>query len=163
MVKIKFMFVTTIGLITTLLFTSPLTRANSYYVGEITMSDISSKLSGFDENVSDMNWNQTQLDTIQSFGNKLQFKIFFAEWCHDSKKEVPKIINLLQELKLTSEQTWFYSLDTQKSDPKQFAKQHQITNTPTLILLIDNKEVGRIKEYPTTNWLNDIIEILKLY
>lgn len=129
-----------------------------YFVGEINMMSITEQLDKF-EPVNEQ-WNMDDIKALNNSLNGISFKVFFAEWCHDSQSQVPKLVSLFEQLQLSQENVWFYSLDTKKSDPKNFASQHRITNTPTLIVYHNNKEIGRIKEYPRKTWSTDIRNII---
>ena len=70
--------------------------------------------------------------------------IMFGTWCHDSKREVPKMLRILDSAGVGTEKISLIGVDTKKAEPKGREKLYNLRNTPTLILLKNGKEVGRI-------------------
>ena len=61
--------------------------------------------------------------------------IMFGTWCHDSKREVPKMLRILDSAGVGIEQISLIGVDTNKAEPKGREKLYNLRNTPTLILL----------------------------
>ena len=87
--------------------------------------------------------------------------IYFGAWCHDSERELPRLLALLKELPPTLVSYELYGLDKQKNDPANRARAHRITRTPTVVLETDNAEIGRIVEQPQQNWAEDLALVLE--
>ena len=83
--------------------------------------------------------------------------IMFGTWCHDSKREVPKMLRILDSAGVRPEQISLIGVDTKKAEPKGREKLYNLRNTPTLILLKNGKEVGRIIERPNVSLEADLI------
>ena len=101
-----------------------------------------------------------QLASLQSVEDKIEIKVFFGQWCHDSQREVPRLIQLFDRLEKDNFSVSYYALDTKKSDPEGLAKQHRIKRTPTVIVFKDGKELARVLEFPQTDWPSDLAEII---
>ena len=119
----------------------------------------------------EMNW---QLDTnyhidahkINEFDdliakNNISFLIFAGSWCPDSRSELPKIIELFKEANLNESKYELLGVDRMKFEPSGKYLEYKIERVPTLIVLKDGKEIGRIVEYPAGNWIDDIIGIIR--
>ena len=91
----------------------------------------------------------------------LKVKILFGTWCHDSEREVPRMLKLLAASGLKEENISLISLDIGKEEPGGRAKALDVRFTPTFIFLRDNIELGRIVEHPTVNLENDINSMLR--
>ena len=87
--------------------------------------------------------------------------IFFGIWCHDSQREVPRMLRILHELDIPSNQIFLIGLTFKKDEPKNRAKKLKVTNTPTFIVFKNNIEIGRIIERPTMSLEKDLWNILK--
>ena len=83
--------------------------------------------------------------------------IMFGTWCHDSKREVPRMLRILDSAGVGTEQISLIGVDTNKAEPEGREKLYNLRNTPTLILLKNGKEVGRIIERPNVSLEADLI------
>ena len=83
--------------------------------------------------------------------------IMFGTWCHDSKREVPRMLRILDSAGVGTEKISLIGVDTKKAEPKGREKLYNLRNTPTLILLKNGKEVGRIIERPNVSLEADLI------
>ena len=86
--------------------------------------------------------------------------LFFGTWCHDSEREVPRLLKLLETAGLSEDQLTLIALDYRKREPEGRAAEFNVRYTPTAIFMRDGVEVGRIVERPATT-LHE--EILKIY
>lgn len=115
--------------------------------------------SGWQDIKSDYDFDTEHVEEIKNHEN-IQFILFTAAWCSDSRVGTPKIIKLLgmtghYPLKFT-----MYGLDREKSEPAGNNYIYNIERVPTLIILLNGKEIGRIVEYPQESWEQDIAEII---
>jgi thiol-disulfide isomerase/thioredoxin len=102
-----------------------------------------------------------KINQIKLWPKGLHIDIYFGTWCHDSQREVPKLLNILKENKEISSQ--LIALDYDKNDPQGLAKSKGIKYTPTFIVSIGNIELGRIIERPTQDLVSDISEMVIAY
>jgi thiol-disulfide isomerase/thioredoxin len=70
-------------------------------------------------------------------------------WCHDSKREVPRVIKLFNLLALENERIKIVALNKQKKGYFKNYKSFNIKRTPTIIFFKNGKEIGRIIERPS--------------
>ena len=82
--------------------------------------------------------------------------LFFGTWCHDSEREVPRLVKLLETAGLSEDKLTLIALDYRKREPKGRAAKFNVRFTPTAIFLRDGEEVGRIVERPNTSLHEDI-------
>ena len=79
---------------------------------------------------------------------KISIKIFMGTWCHDSKREVPRLYKILDELYYDYENFEIIGLTKDKKGYFQDYATFGITNTPTIIFYRNDVEIGRIIEEP---------------
>ena len=91
---------------------------------------------------------------IEKWGSDLRIEVFFGTWCHDSQREVPRLLKLLSQNKAV--QVKLIALNYQKSEPQGLSKGKDVKYTPTVIVYKNNKEVGRIIERPKVSLFDDI-------
>ncbi|MBC7850198.1 MAG: thiol reductase thioredoxin [Chitinophagaceae bacterium] len=94
-----------------------------------------------------------------------KIRIFLGTWCGDSKREVPRILKMLDccnfppemlELIMVSNQDGMY-----KQSPGHEEAGYNIVRVPTVIIEETGKEKGRIVEYPVVSLEKDLLLILK--
>ena len=96
-----------------------------------------------------------ELKQIESLRGK-EVTVLFGTWCHDSKREVPRLLKLLDESKVELESLTLFAVDRNKSDPEGFAKRLDLRYTPTIIVSEDGGEVARIIERPDSGLAIDL-------
>lgn len=102
----------------------------------------------------------SQLGKIAA-AQKVSFLLFAGSWCGDSVSEVPKIFQLFAAANIPDAQVWLYGLDRDKYEPSGAATRYKISRVPTLVVVHQERELGRIVEYPKTSWEQDLLEIVK--
>ena len=80
----------------------------------------------------------------------------FGTWCHDSQREVPRLLKTFDLSGLEVPKLTLVAVDRKKTDPLGLAKQYGLRYTPTFILLNDGKELGRVIERPKTGLTQDL-------
>jgi len=90
---------------------------------------------------------------------KISFLIFAGSWCGDTKSELPKIIKIFQSCEIPKYE--IIGVDRAKYEPSMRFVEYNIERVPTLVILSDRKEIGRIIEYPKKDWFEDILEIIE--
>ena len=81
----------------------------------------------------------------------LTVTVFFGVWCHDSEREVPRLLRVLDTLGVDESAVTLIALDTTKREPAGRALQQGVKFTPTFIFYIGDEEVGRIVERPESS------------
>ena len=107
---------------------------------------------------SEFTLSDEDLKQVTHWPDDLHIDIYFGTWCHDSQREVPKMLNILKENNGISSQ--LIALDYDKSDPQGLANTNGIKYTPTFIVSMGNKELGRIIERPTLSLVADITAMI---
>lgn len=99
---------------------------------------------------------------LQQLTQASELVIVFGSWCHDSQREVPRLLKLLDSANNSTIKVTLVAVGYNKQIPDD-ANPHQlaIKYTPTIFVL-DKKgnELGRFIERPNSNWATDISELL---
>ena len=90
----------------------------------------------------------------------LKVKILFGTWCHDSEREVPRMLKLLAASGVKEDNISLISLDIRKEEPEGRAKALAVRFTPTFIFFSGDAELGRIIERPVESLQADIAEMV---
>jgi thioredoxin 1 len=87
------------------------------------------------------------------------FKVYAGTWCADTEKQLPLFLAFYDEVVMRKE-LQMIALDLQKTSPLSDEKTDDVKFVPTIIVYIDDKEVGRVVEKPKAGLLEDIEAIL---
>jgi len=147
-------------LITTMLLLTQVTACNSTHqkqplqVGVISPSELLTSYPNFSSSYDAYQVSSQASKVIEQWGSDLRIEVFFGTWCHDSQREVPRLLKLFSQNKAV--QLKLIALDYQKSEPQGLSKGKEVKYTPTIIVYKNNIEVGRIVERPKVNLFDDI-------
>ncbi len=95
-------------------------------------------------------------DSIQT--NQYDFIIFTSSWCPDCMVQMPRIMKLLDKIGIDKNLCSIYGLDYKKTEPTGIYLTYEIKRVPTLIILKNNDEIGRIVEEVNESWEKDILK-----
>ena len=91
-------------------------------------------------------------------------ELYLGTWCGDSKREVPRILKILEAAGYPKEAIRIYAVDGRrefiKTTPGGEAVAQNIVRVPTLIFSKNGKEVNRIIEKPVVSLEEDIAAII---
>ena len=99
---------------------------------------------------------------IEGLPADLKVKILFGTWCHDSEREVPRILKLLAASGVKEESISLISLNIRKEEPEGRAKAMDVRFTPTFIFFRGDIELGRIIERPVERLHADVAAMVGL-
>jgi len=137
------------------------TESDDFAVGMISKESLLKDYAGFSENFQQFTLSEAEQNVIADWPQDLTIDVYFGTWCHDSIREVPKLMKILsakKDIKLS-----LIALNYQKQDPQDLAIANQVKYTPTIIVYrdIDKKqEIGRIIERPKQSLIIDINQFL---
>jgi len=111
---------------------------------------------------------QPSVDVLQSLKKSdlkgICIEVFFGTWCGDSRREVPRFLKLLDEIGLPVKNIRLIAVGGSDSLIKQSPDHEEagkgIFRVPTFILYKNDKELGRINEYPVNSLERDLYAIL---
>ncbi|WP_448563521.1 hypothetical protein [Thalassotalea ganghwensis] len=83
-------------------------------------------------------------EIINRWPKDLKLEVYFGTWCHDSVREVPRLLKIVDG----RFETKLIALDFTKIEPNGRAKAHDVRYTPTIIVYQQGVELGRIIEKP---------------
>ena len=85
--------------------------------------------------------------------------VLFGSWCHDSVREVPRLLKLLDQSGVALASLQLHAVDRNKQHPDNLHNQYNLRYTPTFIVLRDGKELGRVIEKPQQSLAADLTAI----
>jgi len=126
----------------------------TYSLGEIAQNQLFAQHQTFSKGYQQFSITEVETQQLAKWPDDLIIEVFFGTWCHDSEREVPRLLKVLASKPQI--QVKLIALDYQKSDPKSLAQAKQIKFTPTFIVYKNNQEIGRIIERPKDSLVSDI-------
>ena len=95
---------------------------------------------------------------------EISIQLFLGTWCGDSKREVPRLMKILDELSFPGKNLQLIALGGGDSLVKQ-SPQHEeagkgIFRVPTVIVYRNGVEINRINEFPALSLESDLYAIL---
>ena len=129
-------------------------------LGEMTWMQIISGSKVYSMRYVDYVPNSDAIQAIHNYPKPLEIKVFWGDWCKDSKKHVPGFIKSMEFAENKNIQVVYINLDRQKKEPAEAIAGWDIQQIPTFIVISNGKEVGRVVETPKTTIEQDIAEIL---
>ena len=88
------------------------------------------------------------------------FLVVLGTWCSDSQREVPRIIKVLNDCGIDTEQIGLIAVDHDKMAAGTKVDYYNIEKVPTLIMFARDEEVGRIIETPDETIESDLLNII---
>ena len=118
----------------------------------------------YTQNYSAYTPNNFVVSQLKKFSSsKYTIKIFFGSWCGDSKRELPKMIKVLDQLSFPKKNLTFIGVDDSTEVYKQSPQREElglnIYRVPTFIVYEGEKEIGRIIESPAETIERDLLKI----
>jgi thiol-disulfide isomerase/thioredoxin len=122
--------------------------------------------SWFVKNYDDYRPNQEIIIQLKNYPLSIYtVKIFFGTWCGDTKREMPRIIKVLDQIGFPKSNITFIALDNDdnvyKQSPNHEEKSMSIYRVPTFIFYEKGKEIARINELPVQSTERDVLQIFK--
>ncbi len=75
--------------------------------------------------------------------------VYFGTWCHDSQREIPQLLDLLDKFKGDVPfAVRFVGVNKDKTEPRQLLAGEQVLSLPTFVVTRQGREVGRIVQRP---------------
>ncbi len=107
------------------------------------------------------NPNNLALGALKQYGDSVQIISFMGTWCEDSHYIIPRFFSLLDAAGFSKDKVTLIGVDRDKKTLSHLAEALNVKNVPTLIVLKDGKELGRVVEYGKTGiWDKELGEII---
>lgn len=91
----------------------------------------------------------------------VKYVVFGGTWCDDSRFILPKFFMLQEKAGIAEDRISLFGVDRKKETIGNLASALNITNVPTIIVMKNGKEVGRVIEYGKTGkWDKELADII---
>jgi len=100
------------------------------------------------------------METIKNNISDYEIMVFMGTWCGDSKREVPKLLKILDEAGYDLSNLTMVGVSRSKTTPEKLEEGWDINRVPSIIFIKDGKEINRFVEYPRETIEEDIAKIV---
>jgi thiol-disulfide isomerase/thioredoxin len=105
---------------------------------------------------------QVVLEQLRGIDRKCRVVVFFATWCSDSKRELPRFIKIIKDGHLDDKlSVELWAVDRNKNLSSNLSKDSNIEYVPTFIFYENDLEIGRIIETPKGSLELNMLQIMK--
>ena len=141
----------------------PNLNSTGHLVGEVGIAEFQQQpyKQCFDKNYSVHAIDLEILEDLQSLLTDVSITVFMGTWCHDSQREVPALLKILDAISFDKNRLRIIALSLNKDTPGKIETDFGIKRTPTIIFSRNQKEIGRFVEYSQKSLEQDIRAILK--
>jgi thiol-disulfide isomerase/thioredoxin len=92
-----------------------------------------------------------------------KFILFGGTWCDDTQSILPRFFKLQELAGVPDSSISFFAVDRNKHSISNVPQAFGITHVPTIVLLRNGKELGRLVEYgPKGDWNAAFLELLRI-
>ena len=93
---------------------------------------------------------------------KVSFLIFGGTWCDDTQFILPKFYKAQELAGFSDTSIVFFGVDREKKSTGNLSQLFNIKNVPTIIVMKEGKEIGRVVEYGKTGkWDAELYDLVK--
>ena len=131
--------------------------ATAPFTGDITTDVLLNDYDKFNEQYNAFTPTEQDIALMQKLEGK-ELIVLFGTWCHDSHREVPKLIKLIDESKVELASIDYVAVGYNKRDDAGIAEAYDLQYTPTFIVKDDGKELVRVIEKPTGTLAEDLTQ-----
>jgi thiol-disulfide isomerase/thioredoxin len=138
-------------------------HGNKVLVGFISKQELAldTAFTWFAQNQQGYTPNQDALQLLKANRDSVNIIAFGGTWCDDTKYILPKFFMLADAAGLSQDHVTIIGVDHDKKTIQHLSEAFGITNVPTLIVMRNGKELGRVVEYGHTGLFDkDLAEIL---
>lgn len=100
-------------------------------------------------------------DKIKNYLDGKLIKIVLGTWCSDSRREVPRVLKILDFVGFPEDKILLMNVNRMKKGIRDEVDNLDIQFVPTIIVYENGKEIGRIIETPKETLEKDLLEIVK--
>ena len=101
----------------------------------------------YTENLKGFSPNPETVAALNKNNDSIQLLVFLGTWCEDSHFIIPKFYTLLDAAGFSTDRVTLVATDRSKKTLSHLAEALNIINVPTIMVMKNGKEVGRVVEY----------------
>lgn len=131
--------------------------------GRLSFQDImkESTCSWLEEGTEAYTPNRSAIEGLSSVWKEYRFVLFVGTWCDDTKNLLPKFYKTVLEAGISPYSVEMYGVNRGKQSLKDEHKFYKLERVPTIIIMHQKREVGRIVESVNTSIEEEMLAIME--
>lgn len=129
--------------------------------GELGPTELSQQ-PGYDNSVEAYQPKAELVAKLAKLDTPTELVVIIGTWCPDCHRETPRLGKVLAEANNPMLTVRYIGVDRSKQDPEGLAAQYDFQRIPTMMVIRDGEELGRITERPEVSIEADLVKILGL-
>jgi len=123
-------------------------RGELVYTGQFSFNQLQEEgeFGWFTKGAEDYKPDVQAMAALQEELSNYTLVVFMGTWCEDSHNLVPKLYKVLQAAEYPMQQVTLFGLDREKKGKGTAHEEYKVSFVPTIIVLSQGKEIGRITE-----------------
>lgn len=105
--------------------------------------------------------NDADIRELRRIHAPYRFVVFMGTWCSDTHDLLPKFYKVLNQADMDLHAVEMYGVNREKKSLELEHVVYKIERVPTIIVLHQNRELGRITESVTNSIENDLVQIMQ--
>lgn len=102
------------------------------------------------------------VQVLRNHKDDIYLLIFGATWCEDTHFILPRLFKIQEASGFSEDRTALFALNRSKEMGNPIPQAFGISHTPTIVVMKDGREIGRVVEYGKTgNWEQELADIIK--
>jgi thiol-disulfide isomerase/thioredoxin len=115
----------------------------------------------YGQNLKNYTPNTSAIANLKKYGDSIQIIAFMGTWCEDSHFVIPKFFMLADAANFSMNRVTILGVDRDKKTLGNLSEAMKITNVPTLVVMKNGHEIGRVVEYGKTGmWDKELGDII---
>lgn len=142
---------------------SSLSTQSDDLLGNFIKEDLQKKpfATWFNSRYENFDPNKAAMETIADNIHDYELKVLMGTWCGDSKREIPKLLKILDKVNFNYDNLELIAVDHNKQTPSKIEEELDVHRVPTIIFYKDGKEWNRFVEYSRAETIEeDIADIV---
>jgi thiol-disulfide isomerase/thioredoxin len=109
-------------------------------------------------------YGQVYVDELKGYVPKIsKIVVILATWCPDTRRELPRVLRILDDMDYPSQKIEMYAVDREKKTDVKGFDTYKFSRVPTVIFYDGDKEIGRIIEQPEMTLEEDMVSMFRMY
>ncbi len=116
----------------------------------------------YGQNLAGYKPNEATMNALKQKSTELQLIVFGGTWCSDTKYILPKLFAITDAAAFSQDRITLIGVDRNKKTISHLSEALGVINVPTIIVMKEGKELGRVVEYGKTGvWDKELGDIIK--
>ncbi len=129
--------------------------------GWLTKNTLFAEFPDYEQQMHDYQPEADIIKQIDVLNKDIHILMILGTYCPDCKREVPRLLKIIDELQQTRIHYKMFGLNRAKADTSGMREKYGIEYIPTFIIYVEDTELGRIIERPMIRLEHDLLEILQ--